>query len=111
MFTQLKSFLRDTLALPPDLVVVIVGLITHLLLCLVLRKPLNSAWGLLAPAIVGMLIEGYEIWAQYRDVGLFAPSNDPLAVILLRHGLDILKMLVLPVLLVATGKIGAHPAD
>jgi len=111
MFVQLKSFLRDTLILPPDLVLVIVGLISHLLLCLLLRKPLNSAWGLFAPITVGILIEGYEIWVQYRDVGLFAPSNDPLAIILLRHGFDILKMLVLPVLLVATGKIGTHSAD
>jgi hypothetical protein len=110
MLDQLKSFFRDTIALPPDLVLVIVGLIAHLLLCLVLRKPLNSAWGLLAPIIIGIFIEGYEIWVQYRDVGLFAPSNDPLAVILLRHSLDILKMLVLPVLLVAIGKISAHPA-
>ena len=111
MFAQLKSFLRDTLTLPPDLVLVIVGLISHLLLCLLLRKPLNSAWGLLAPIIVGILIEGYEIWVQYRDVGLFAPINDPLAVILLRHGLDILKILVLPILLVVTGKFGAQLAD
>jgi len=66
---------------------------------------------LLAPVIVGILIEGYEIWVQYRDLGLFASGNDTLAVILLRHGLDILKMLALPVLLVATGKISAYTTN
>ena len=105
MFDHLKSFLRDTLALPPDLILVVVGLVSHILFCLLLRKPLNSAWGLLAPVMLGILIESYEIWIHYRDIGLFAPNNDPVAVILLRHSLDIIKMLVLPSLLVGILKI------
>ena len=109
MIEQLKTLLRDTLALPPDLVLAVSGLIGHLLLCLMLRLPMHSPWGLLAPAILGMLIEGYEIWVQYRDVGLFAPGNDPLGVILLRHALDLLKMLGLPLLLVVIGRTTSHP--
>lgn len=111
MFDRLKSFFRDTLALPPDLILIIVGLVSHLLLCLLLRKPLNSAWGLLAPTLLGILIESYEIWIHYRDIGLFAPSNDPLEVILLRHSLDIIKMLALPLILVVVSKISAHPVN
>ena len=103
MMQQLKSLIRDQLGLPPDLILVVTGCAAFLLLNLVLRKPLNSAWGLLAPLLLGFVIESYEIWVQYRDVGLLAPGNDPLVAILARHGLDVLKMLVLPGLLVAFG--------
>ena len=86
------------------LVLVLAGLISHVLLCLALRKPVTSAWGLLAPMTLGLFIESYEIWVHYRDIGLFAAENDPLYAILLRHALDIIKMLALPFLIVIVGK-------
>ena len=111
MFEHIKSFLRDTLALPSGLILMIVGLVSHILFCLLLRKPLNSAWGLLAPVLLGILIESYEIWIHYRDIGLLAPDNDPLGVILLRHSFDIFKMLMLPSLLVILSKISMHSTN
>lgn len=103
MIQQLKSLIRDQFGLPPDLVLGVTGCVSFLLLNLLLRKPLMSAWGMLAPLILGVLIESYEIWVQYRSIGLFAPGNDPLINILARHGLDVLKMLAAPILLVVLG--------
>ena len=104
MLTQLKTFLRDTLGIPAPALLLAGGLLAHIMLCLLLRKPIVSAWGLLAPALLGTMIEAYEIWLQYRQIGLFAPGNDPVAIILFRHAFDIAKMLLLPGLLVLTGK-------
>jgi hypothetical protein len=39
---------------------------------------------------------------QYRDAGLGAPDNDPLWMILGRHGMDVALMASLPVVVVAT---------
>lgn len=100
---QAKSFLRDQLGLPPAAVLVAAGLAAHLALNAALRRPPTSAWGLLAPLILGAGLETYEIWVQYRSLGLLAPGNDPLWMILGRHGLDVLKLLAAPLLLVAFG--------
>ena len=105
MLTQLKVFLRDTLGIPAAAVLLATGLLAHVVLCLLLRKPMVSAWGLIAPALLGVMIEAYEIWVQYREIGLFAPGNDPVAAILLRHAFDVAKMLLLPGLLVIAGKV------
>jgi len=104
VLTQLKVFLRDTLGIPAAAVMLVTGLLAHIVLCLLLRKPIVSAWGLLAPALLGVMIEAYEIWVQYRQIGLFALGNDPVATILLRHAFDIAKLLLLPGLLVIAGK-------
>ena len=80
-----------------------VGCLAHLGLNLLLRKPLTSAGGLLAPLVLGIALESYEIWIQYKDSGLFAAGNDPLLTILGRHGLDVVAMLAIPLLLVALG--------
>lgn len=111
MLENIKSFVRDTLAIPPSLILVCAGIIAHLLLCLILRKPYYSAWGLLAPLVLGMLIESYEIWSHYKEIGLFAASNDPVLLIFFRHSLDIVKMLMLPLLLVIFGKITSVTAN
>lgn len=103
MFDRLKTLLRDQLGLPPWVVLVGIGLVSHILLNALLRKPLTSAWGLLAPLILGIIIEAYEIWIQYRDVGLFADENDPIWLIISRHGLDVMTILALPILLVMAG--------
>lgn len=108
MLQELKSQLRDQLGLPPAVVLVVTGCVSHLLLNAVLRKPPSSAWGLLAPCILGLALESYEIWIQYRNIGLFAAGHDPFLVILARHGLDILKMLVGPVLLVILGLLSGR---
>ena len=105
MVSQLKTFLRDTLGLPTWAVIASAGLVTHLVLNLVLRKSPTSPWGLLAPLTIGVLVEAYEIWIQYRSIGLFAPGNDPILVILARHGLDVLLMLALPILLVTVDRL------
>lgn len=103
MLKQIKSLIRDQLGLSPAIVLVATGCVAYLLLNLLLRKPLTSAWGLLAPFLLGIAIESYEIWLQYRNVGLLAPGNDPLVFILARHGLDVLIILVVPALLVTLG--------
>ncbi len=107
MIERLKSLLRDQIGLPTWVVLAAAGLAAHIVLNVLLRKPVTSAWGLLAPLSLGCLMEAYEIWVQYRHVGLFAPANDPLFVILGRHGLDVLVMLALPALLVAAGSLSS----
>lgn len=105
---QIKSLLRDQLGLSPSALLIAVGLLAHLALNGLMRKSAASPWGLLAPLILGMALEGYEIWIQYRDVGLAAPGNDPLLIILMRHALDVAKMLAGPLLLVAVGFVAAR---
>ncbi len=64
-----------------------------------------SAWGLLAPLVLGVAIESFEIWRSYGDIGLLAPGNDPLLSIAGRHGMDVLSMLALPLILVGVGRL------
>ena len=105
MLQQIKSLIRDQLGLPPLAVLVVAGGLSHLVLNAILRKSPTSAWGLLAPLVLAIALESYEIWIHYRNVGLLAPGNDPLLAILLRHGLDVLKVLAAPLLFVALGLI------
>jgi hypothetical protein len=108
MLEQIKSLIRDQLGLPAGVILAVTGIAAHLLLNAVLRKPPTSVWRLLAPFVLGLAIESYEIWVQYRDIGLLAPGNDPVKTILFRHGLDILKMLSAPLLLVAFGILSSR---
>ena len=108
MLQQVKRLVRDQLGLPPSVVLIIAGLATHLALNALLRKPLTSVWGLLAPLVLGCALESYEKWVQYRVSGIFAPGNDPVISIIARHGLDIAKMLSAPLLLVVIAHIGAN---
>jgi hypothetical protein len=102
---QIKFCIRDQLALPQSAALVLVGCIAHLALNALLRKSPTSAWGLLAPLVLTVALESYEIWIHYRNVGLFAPGNDPLVTILARHGLDVVKTLAAPLLLVVIGAL------
>lgn len=104
---QLKYFFRDQLGLPPWTVLVAVGCLAHVVLNAVLRKPITSGWGLLGPLGLGVALESYEIWIQYRSAGLFAAGNDSLLAILGRHGLDVSLMLAVPLLVVLVGAISA----
>jgi hypothetical protein len=108
MLGQVKAFLRDELGIPPWSVLLVVGLLAHLSLTALLRKPSSSPCGLLAPLTLGVAVEAYEIWVQYRDIGFFAEGNDPAWLIISRHGLDVLRMLALPALLVANGNVGSR---
>lgn len=107
MLRNLKSIIRDQLGLPSWLVLIAVGCAAHITLNAILRKPIGSSWGLIGPIGIGVALESYEIWVQYRDIGLFAPGNDPLITILGRHGVDILFMLVGPISIVVIGSISA----
>ena len=107
MLQKLKFIFRDKLGLPPWMVLVAVGCFAHVALNAVLRRPITSGWGLLGPLGLGVAVESYEIWIQYRTIGLFAPSNDPLLTILGRHGLDVLFMLAGPLIVVVIGAISA----
>ena len=108
MLDRLKSALRDQLGLPAWAALLVGGLVSHIVLNVLLRKPLTSAWGILAPLTLGSVLEAYEIFAQYRDVGLLAPGNDPVWIIIARHLLDVIKMLALPVLLVLSGFVSSR---
>jgi hypothetical protein len=81
-------------------VLVAVGCLAHVFLNALLRRPIASAWGLLGPLGLGVVLESYEIWVHYRNIGLFAPGNDALITILSRHGLDVASMLIVPFLVV-----------
>ena len=81
------------------------GCLAHVVLNAVLRRPITSGWGLLGPLGLGIALETYEIWVQYRKIGLFTPGNDSLLTILGRHGLDISLMLAGPLLIVLLGVI------
>lgn len=96
MLELAKTLLRDRLGLPPALVLALAGLAAHVLLNALLRRPLGSAVGLLAPLLIGVAIESWEIWIRYRGAGLFAEGNDPLLQILGRHSLDIIAMMAIP---------------
>ena len=100
MLDRLKHIFKVNLGLPPVVILITVGLLSHLLLNALLRKSPLAAWGLIAPLCLGICLEGYEICVQYRNIGLFAPGNDPLAMIFLRHFVDVLWLLAVPALLV-----------
>jgi len=108
LLQQIKSFFFERLGLPPLAVFVLVGCIAHLGLNMLLRKSPTSAWGLLAPLLMGLVLESYEIWLQYGNQGLSAPGNDHVLLILARHGLDVVKMLAAPLLLVALGTVSSR---
>ena len=82
---------------------IVLGLIAHVALTALLRKSPTSAWGLLAPLLLGVALEAYEIWLHYKDIGLFAAENDPVLVILARHALDVAVMLTGSLILMAAG--------
>ena len=105
MLGRIKSFITDTLSLPPILILIAIGTAAQLILNLLLHKPMTSACGLILPLIFGVSIEGYEIWLQYRDVGLFAPGNDPFLMILARHFVDVMIVLIAPIALVIYGLV------
>lgn len=102
MIDAFKSLIRDQLGMPAWVVLPVAGLIAFLALNVLLRRPWTSAIGLVAPLVLGLALEAYEIRVQYRDAGLAAPGNDPLWMILGRHGLDVALMLSLPLLAVAS---------
>jgi hypothetical protein len=102
MFDAIKSLIRDQLGIPAWAALPVVGLIAFFAFNVLLRRPWTSALGLLAPLILGIVLEAYEIRVQYRGTGLGAAGNDPLWIILGRHGLDVALMASLPVVAVAT---------
>lgn len=108
MLDRIKTLLRDQLGLPSWVFLAAAGLASHVAMDLVLKKPVTSALGLLAPLTLGIAIEAYEIWVHYRGVGLFAEGNDPGWQILGRHGLDVLTMLALPLGLVLAGHLSSR---
>lgn len=105
MVRDLKAIFRDYVGAPPWLVLILVGCVAHVASNVVMRKPITSAWGLIAPLTLGLALESYEIWEQYRQVGLFAPTNDSLLLILVRHAQDIALLLTAPVLIVLGGAV------
>ena len=84
---------------------VTVGCVAHVIVNAALRRPITAGLGLLGPLSLGVALESYEIWIQYKNVGLFAPGNDALLIILGRHGLDVSLMLAGPILIVVIGAI------
>lgn len=103
MLRDIKYIVRDQLGLPSWLVLIVAGCIAHVVLNAILRKPVTSSWGLIGPVGLGVALEWYEIWIQYRSVGLFAPGNDPLLTILSRHSIDIFLMVAGPLSIVIIG--------
>ena len=103
MLDQLKTFIRDHLGVPPVAALILVGGVVHIGLNWLLKKPMTSPWGFFGVLTLAVAIEGWEIWVQYRDIGLFAPGNASVLVIFGRHGLDVLAMSVVPALLVVAG--------
>ena len=109
LLRELKHILRDQLGVPPWLALATAGLLVHVALNAALRRPMASGWGLLGPLVAGIALESFDIWVQYRHVGLFAPGNDPLLAILGRHSLDVLLMLAGPLLLVLATAVLTKP--
>ena len=110
MLKELKSLIRDQFGLPSWLVLMAAGVVAHISLNAILRKPIASYWGLIGPAALGVFLEAYEIWFHYRRTGLFAPGNDPILAILGRHSVDIMLMLSGPLLIVVAGSVLAKAA-
>jgi hypothetical protein len=100
---RLKHVLTSSLGLPPVVVLTTAGLVAHILLNSLLRKSPLAAYGLIAPLCLGIGLESFEVWQQYRRVGLFAPGNDSLPLIIMRHFVDVLWLMVAPGLLVLGG--------
>ena len=105
MLNRFKHLLTEQMGLPPAAVLAVAGLLAHVLLNALLRKPITSAWGLAAPICLGIGLEAYEIWKHYRRIGLCAEGNDPVWMILARHGVDVLLVVMVPILLVSAGMI------
>ena len=103
MLQELKNLLKDQWGLSPDLVLMLSGCLVYFAFNALLRKPALAPWGLVAPLVLALGLEACEIWDQYQHVGLFAPGNDPLLGIVVRHGLDVLKVMALPLVLVFLG--------
>ena len=101
VLSEIKRFITERLGFPPFVVLMIVGLAFHLMTNKILGKHYSSPWGIVGPLILGILIESVEIWDVYIDSGSFSPSSDPLAVILMRHSLDVLQIITAPVALTA----------
>ena len=57
--------------------------------------------------MLGIALESYEIWVQYRDVGLFYVGNDPLIIIVARHSVDVMIVLSAPLALLAFGRLAS----
>lgn len=57
MLDRIKVLLRDTHGLPSWVVLAAVGLASYVALNLILHKPVTSAFGLLAPLMLGIAIE------------------------------------------------------
>ena len=93
------------MGLPPAAVLVVSGLLAHIILSGLLRKPMTSAWGLAAPLGLGIALEAYELSVQYRRSGLLAEENDPVWMILARHGFDVFLVALVPIILVSIGII------
>jgi len=100
---SLKDLLRVQLGIPPLVILALGGLVAHLALNMLLRKSSTSVTGLIAPLLLALCLESYEVWVHYRDVELFAAGNVPILAIIVRHSLDIAAMLMLPLLWVAAG--------
>lgn len=108
MLDRIKTLRRDQLGLPTWVVLSAVGFASHVVLNLILKKPVTSGWGLLAPLTLGVAIEAYEIWLQYRGIGLLAEGNDPLLMIFGRDALDVVVMLALPVLIAVGARLSTR---
>ena len=100
MLERLKVLLRDELGIPPLMILIVAGLLSYFLLNALLRKPLTSAWGLLAPVCCGIALESYEIWVHYKDLDRVTESPGSIAI---RHLGDVLAVCAVPALITLTG--------
>ncbi len=105
MLERLKDFVRSELGLPPDVMLVFIGLGLFLATSLVARRPLTWAWALIPGLCVSIFLESAEIWGQYGIHGLVEKDAKEIATILLRHSRDILTMNLVPLVVVVVANV------
>jgi hypothetical protein len=105
LLQQIKSFIRDTLGMPPAVTVTRDRFSRAPGTQCAVAQTFRIALWLMGPAILGLAIESWEIRDQYHAIGLTAPGNDPITMILMRHGFDVGLMLTGPLLLIGFARL------
>ena len=109
MLEGLKHLLVEQSGIPVELLLVLLGSGLHVVTNMACRRSVYAPPGLFACLAAGICLECRDIWAHYKSIGLFAPQNDPLGEILLRHAVDIAWLSALPAAIVAGALIFRKP--
>ena len=96
--------IKDAVPVPAPLLFALAGTCLFLATCLVMRRPLTWAWGLLPGLVLSVLLEAWEIREAYGETGVGKTSVLGIA---LRHLGDVALVNGLPLLIVVVARLRA----